>query len=67
MPDLPAEIECPQCAHRVWCSEEDPDAGLSEMRRHIYWTHALAADRRTTAAQALTAELLAKVTVVPDA
>lgn len=65
MPELPCELQCPKCTHRVWCSEEDPDAGFSEMWRHVYWLHALTEGRETSAAQTLTARLMTQVAVIP--
>lgn len=66
-PKLPCIIECPSCDRCEFCSEADPDAGLSEMHNHIYWDHALRYGRTAAEARALTGELLAKVKVAPDA
>jgi hypothetical protein len=63
-PKLPCWLECPECGHQSWCSEEDPDAGQGDMWNHLYWDHALG---NVANPRALTLELLAKVTVVPDA
>lgn len=67
MPDLPCEIECFDCGHRESCSEVDPDTGMSEMRHHIYRAHAQKDGRGVKDALRLTADLLAKVVVAPDA
>ncbi|GAA0738465.1 hypothetical protein Drose_04525 [Dactylosporangium roseum] len=68
-PKLPCWMVCPSCGHREWCSAEDPDAGQSEMWRHIYWDHALpgAGGLDTNKARATTGQLLAKAEVIPDA
>jgi len=63
-PKLPCIIECPSCGRIEFCSEEDPDSGLSEMYNHLYWDHALRNGRTTADAKALAGELLAKVSVV---
>lgn len=67
MPELPCHLECFECGHREWCSEEDPDAGMSQMWNHIYWDHALKNGRSTDESKRLAHDLLAKVVVVPDA
>jgi len=67
MPKLPCTLRCPNCSWRVWCSEEDPDAGQGEMWNHLYWDHALRNGRSTEEAKTMVLALLAKVTVAPDA
>lgn len=67
MPKLPCWLKCPECDHQSWCSEEDPDAGQGSMWNHLYWQHALADGRKATTARPYALDLLAKVTVVPDA
>lgn len=67
MPNLPCELQCPECPKRVWCSTEDPDAGFSDLWRHVYWDHAYTDGRTTSAAQTLTGRLMAKVEVATDA
>lgn len=34
-----AILVCPECRHEEWASEEDPDAAVSEMWKHLYWKH----------------------------
>jgi hypothetical protein len=67
MPKLPCIIECPSCDRIEFCSEEDPDAGQSQMWNHLYWDHALRNGRTSDEAKAFARDLLAKVTVAPDA
>lgn len=62
-PQLPCNVECPSCGRLEFCSEEDPDAGLSEMYNHLYWDHALRNGRTVAEAEAHAGDLLAKVTV----
>lgn len=66
-PKLPCIIECPSCDRIEFCSEEDPDAGLSQMHNHLYWDHALRNGRTVAEAKKLAGEMLAKVKVAPDA
>lgn len=64
---LPCIIECPSCDRIEFCSEEDPDAGQSQMWNHLYWDHALRNGRSPEEAKAMARDLLAKVTVATDA
>lgn len=66
-PKLPCWLKCPECGHQEWCSEEDPDAGQSGMRNHLYWDHALKPARSTDDARRIAGDLLAKVVVIPGA
>jgi hypothetical protein len=38
--DLPYGIGCPSCHAWLVVSDEDPDASVSDLHDHIYWTHA---------------------------
>lgn len=58
MADILHCAKAPACLHTEYASDEDPDAGLSEMYNHIFWNHAKR-DRE------LTHTLLAKVKAEP--
>jgi hypothetical protein len=65
MPKLPCTLECPRCTCSIGCSAEDPDAGMSEMYRHLLIMHC--EGTIGSSARAAANALLAQVTVAPDA
>ena len=38
--NLPFALGCPSCVFHVEVSTVDPDASLSELYNHVFWTHA---------------------------
>lgn len=65
-PQPPCRIKCPECDYTVWCSEEDPYAGFSDMGNHVY-DHAVRRAGSDAEAHMFTLGLLAKVEAIPDA